>query len=119
VLFIGVSSAYLAVLWLFGGRLMGVLYAGKYTKFTHLLILVAAPVVITAASQGSVIAVQAMQFPVDIFIAYSAAALLTIVAGIPLTYYFGLVGAAVGTLISSFGMFVAVTYCYQVRLRSK
>jgi O-antigen/teichoic acid export membrane protein len=117
VLFVAVASAYFAALWLFGARIMPILYAGRYTDFAYLLTLVAAPVVVLAASQGSTIAVQALQFPVDIFFAYTLASVATIVAGVPLTRYWGLPGAAVGILISSLAFFLAITYRYRARLR--
>jgi len=79
--------------------------------------LVAAPVVVLAASQGSTIAVQAMQFPAEIFFAYTLAGAVTIVAGIPLTRYWGLPGAAVGSLISYLTFFVAISYRCRARLR--
>jgi O-antigen/teichoic acid export membrane protein len=117
VLFVAGASAYYAVLWLFGGRIMAILYAGRYTDFAYLLPLVAAPVVVLAASQGSMIAVQAMQFPAEIFFAYTLAGAVTIVAGIPLTRYWGLPGAAVGILISYLTFFVVISYRYRARLR--
>jgi len=117
LLFIGVAVAYLGVLWLFGGRLIAILYAGRYTEFAYLLPLVAAPVVVTAASQGSCIALQAMQCPADVFLAYTAAGIVTIVTGIPLTRYWGLAGAAVGILMSSLAYFIAIAYRYRARLK--
>ena len=117
LLFVGAASAYYAVLWLFGGRIMAILYAGRYTDFAYLLPLVAAPVLVLAASQGSMIAVQAMQFPAEIFFAYTLAGAVTIVAGIPLTRYWGLPGAAVGILISYLSFFVVILYRCRARLR--
>ena len=118
LLFVGGASAYFAVLWLFGGRIMAILYAGRYTEFAYLLPLVAAPVLVLAASQGSTIAVQAMQFPRDIFIAYTLAGVATVVAGIPLTHYWGLPGAAVGILVSYLTFFVIVSHRCRARLRA-
>jgi O-antigen/teichoic acid export membrane protein len=116
LLFVGAASAYFAVLWLLGGRIMAILYAGRYTSFAHLLPLVAAPVVVLAASQGSTIAVQAMQFPRDVFSAYTLAGVATIAAGVPLTRYWGLPGAALGILVSYLTFFVAVSYRCRARL---
>jgi O-antigen/teichoic acid export membrane protein len=117
LLFVGVALAYYALLWLFGGRIMAILYAGRYTEFAYLLTLVAAPVVVLAASQGSTIAVQAMQFPADVFFAYTLAGVATIVAGVPLTRYWDLPGAAVGILISYLTFFVVISYRCRARLR--
>jgi O-antigen/teichoic acid export membrane protein len=105
-----VASAYYAVLWLFGGRIMAILYAGRYTDFAYLLMLAAAPVVVLAASQGSAIALQAMQAPAEVFLAYSVSAALTILAGVALARYWGLAGALIGILTSSLGFCIVVTW---------
>jgi len=117
MLFTGLALAYFSVTWWFGGRLIGVLYVGRYSEFAYLLPLVAAPIIITAASQGSSIAVLAMQFPADIFLAYTVAGIVTVLSGIPLTFYYGLTGAAIGILISSLAFFTAITLRYQARLK--
>jgi len=116
LLFVGAASAYYVVLWLFGGRIMAILYAGRYTDSAYLLPLVAAPVVLLAAAQGSSIAVRAMQFPAEIFFAYTVAGAITIVAGVPLTRCWGLPGAALGILISYFAFFVVISYRCRARL---
>jgi O-antigen/teichoic acid export membrane protein len=110
------ASAYYAVLWLFGGRLVGFLYAGRYTEFANLLMLAAAPVVVLAASQGSAIALQAMQAPAEVFLAYSVSAALTILAGVALARYWGLAGGLIGVLTSSLGFCMVVTWRCRRRL---
>jgi O-antigen/teichoic acid export membrane protein len=116
VLFVAGASAYYAVLWLFGGRIMAILYAGRYTDFAYLLPLAAAPVVVLAASQGSTIAVQAMQAPAEAFLAYSVAGTLTILAGVALARYWGLAGALVGILISYLGFCIVISWRCRRRL---
>ncbi len=116
LLFVAVASAYYAVLWLFGGRIMAFLYAGRYTDFAYLLPLVAAPVVVLAASQGSAIAVQAMQAPAEIFLAYSVSGTLTILAGVALARYWGLAGALIGILTSYLGFCIVITWRCRRRL---
>lgn len=117
LLFVGVACAYFGVVLVFGGKLIGFFYAGRYTEVAYLLPLVAAPVVITAASQGSGIAIQAMQFPSDVFLAYALAGAVTIVTGVPLTRYWGLGGATVGILISSLTVLFVISYRYRARLK--
>jgi O-antigen/teichoic acid export membrane protein len=102
---------------LFGGRIMAILYAGRYTDFAYLLALAAAPVVVLAASQGSTIAVQAMQAPAEVFLAYSVSGTLTILAGVPLARYWGLAGALVGILTSYLGFCIVITWRCRRRLR--
>ncbi len=110
LLFVGGASAYLVVLWLLGGRIMATLYAGRYNDFAYLLPLVAAPVIVLAASQGSTIAVQAMQAPAEVFLAYSVSGTLTILAGVALARYWGLTGALIGILTSSLGFCIVITW---------
>jgi O-antigen/teichoic acid export membrane protein len=116
VLFTGMASAYYAVLWVFGGKIMQVLYAGRYGDSAHLLTLAAAPVVVLAASQGSTIGVQAMQAPAEVLLAYSVSGTLTIFAGVALARYWGLAGALTGMLASSLGFWVVITWRRQRRL---
>jgi O-antigen/teichoic acid export membrane protein len=116
LLFVGGASAYLVVLWLFGGRIMAILYAGRYNDFAYLLPLVAAPVIVLAASQGSTIAVQAMQAPAEVFLAYSVSGTLTILAGVALARYWGLTGALIGILTSSLGFCIVIAWRCRRRL---
>ena len=116
LMFLGAAATYYVVLWLFGGRIMAVLYAGRYTEFAYLLTLVAAPVVVQAVSQGSAIAVQAMQAPAEVFLAYSVSATITILAGVALARYWGLTGVLIGILTSSLGFCIVVTWRCQKRL---
>jgi O-antigen/teichoic acid export membrane protein len=116
LLFVAVASAYYAVLWFFGGRIMAILYAGRYTDFAYLLPLVAAPVVVVAVSQGSAIAVQAMQAPAEVFLAYSVSGTLTILAGVALARYWGLEGALIGILTSSISFCIVITWRCRKRL---
>ena len=79
--------------------------------------LLPAPVVLLAASQGSMIALQAMQTPRDVFLGYTASGLATVLAGVPLTRYWGLPGAAVGILISYLTFLIIIVYRCRARLR--
>lgn len=117
LLFVGAASAYYIVLCLFSGRIIGILYAGRYSEFASLLPLVAAPVVVQSASQGSIIALQAMQSPSEVFFAYTASSVATVLTGLPLTHYWGLPGAALGMTISYVTFLVFISYRCQARLR--
>jgi O-antigen/teichoic acid export membrane protein len=113
----GMALAYYAILWAVGSRIMGILYAGRYTEFAYLLPFVAAPVVLTAAAQTGAITLQAMQRPSEVFFAYALAGFVTIAVGVPLTRIWGLNGAAMGVPASYLTFFVVVSYRSQVRLR--
>lgn len=117
LLFVGFASAYYVLLCLFGRTIIGLVYAGRYTEFAHLLPLVAAPLVILAASQGSMIAIQAMQSPANIFFSYAVAAVVTVAAGVPLTRYGGLAGATLGIVLSYLAFWVVIRGRCRARLR--
>lgn len=117
LLFVGMASAYYLALVLFGSRIIEVLYAGRYTGFAPLIPLVAAPMVVLSASQGSMIALQAMQSPSGVFFAYTFSGAVTILAGVPLTRYWGLPGAVVGMTLSYLIFLVFISYKCQVQLR--
>jgi len=117
LLLVGAACLYLGSVWAFGDRLIGMLYGGKYTEFGYLLIFIAAPVVLTAASQGNTIALQAMQLPSDIFLAYAIAGVATVVPGIPLTRHWGLRGVAAGLVVSSAAYSLTIFCRYRARTR--
>ena len=116
LLFVGLASGYYGMLGLFGGPIMRLLYGGRYSEFAYLLPLVAAPVVVLAASQGSTIAVQAMQAPSEVLLAYTVSGTFTIIAGIVLARCGGLAGALVGMLASSLTFCVVITWRFRKRL---
>ena len=117
ILFGGGALVYFSVIWLFGGRIMNFLYAGRYDEFAHLLALATAPLLLIAASVGSEVAVQVMQAPSEVFLAYSISGALTLVVGVAFTHFWGLVGGLVGILISSVAFWAVITYRCQKRLR--
>jgi hypothetical protein len=97
---------------------MDLLYAGRYNGSSHLLVLATAPLVFIAASFGSEVAVQVMQAPSEVFLAYSTSGVLTFLLGIPFTHFWGLVGGLVSILISGMSVWVVLTYRCQRRLRA-
>jgi glycosyltransferase involved in cell wall biosynthesis/O-antigen/teichoic acid export membrane protein len=116
-LFGGGALVYFSVIWLFGGRVMNFLYAGRYDDFAHLLALATAPLLLIAASVGSEVAVQVMQAPSEVFLAYSVSGALTLLMGIAFTHYWGLAGGLVGLLISSVAFWAVITYRCHKRLQ--
>ncbi len=117
LLFTAAAVAYLVCISFFGKWLIALAYGGRYTQFTYLLPLVGLPVLLTAASQGAMIAVRAMQAPSEMALGYSISAMVTLVIGVGLTRYWGLVGAVVGIATSSLAFLVVITYRYQARLK--
>ena len=96
---------------------METLYAGRYVHVAYLLPLAVLPLLMAAASQGPGIALSAMQAPSKVFWAYAVAAAITILVGVPLTYYRGLVGAMSAMVISWSAFLAVVIYFYKTSLR--
>jgi O-antigen/teichoic acid export membrane protein len=117
LLFGGTALFYFGALCLFGKKVMSFLYAGRYNESSHLLILATAPLVFIAASLGSEIAVQVMQAPSEVFLAYGVSGVLTFVLGIPFTHFGGLVGGLLSILISAASVWAVLTYRCQKRLQ--
>ena len=117
-LFGGAALVYLAAIWLFGSRIMSFLYAGRYNDFSSLLLLSTAPLVFTAAAMGSEVAVQVMQAPSEVFLAYSVSGALTVLTGVVLTRSWGLTGGLVGVLISAIAFWGVISYRSHKRSRA-
>lgn len=117
LLFVCAGVAYLACISVFGKWLTLVLYHGKYIRSTGLIPVLAFSGALIAASQGPAIGLRAMQAPSGVFVAYSAAAALSILAGFTFTLHWGLVGNVFGMAMSSLCFLITVTYCYRSRLK--
>jgi O-antigen/teichoic acid export membrane protein len=119
LLFGGCAFAYFALICAFGNRVMNLLYSGRYNSSAHLLLLATAPLVLIAGSLGSEIAVQVMQSPSEVFLAYGISGALTLVLGVALTHYWGLTGGLVSILLSSASIWIVLTLRCQRRLRMR
>ena len=117
LLFVSGAAVYFVCLVLFGHWLMKTLYAGRYAQVAYLLPLAGLPLLMLAASQAPAIALSAMQAPSKAFYGHAVAAVITILIGVPLTHYRGLVGAMSAMVISSSAFFAVVVYNYKTHLR--
>jgi O-antigen/teichoic acid export membrane protein len=117
LLFVSGAAVYLVCIVLCGHWLMQTLYAGRYVQVAYLLPLAGLPLLMGAASQGPGIALAAMQAPSKVFWGYAVAAVITILVGVPLTHYRGLVGAMSAMVLSSSAFFAVVVYYYKTSLR--
>lgn len=117
LLFVTGAVVYLVCIVLFGNWLMVTLYAGRYVQVAYLLPLAVLPLLMAAATQGPGIALAAMQAPSKVFWGYAVAAAITIVVGVPLTHYRGIVGAMSAMVISQSASFAVVVYFYKTCLR--
>lgn len=116
LIFTGATLTYVLGLAVFGKWLTNVVYGGKYTQSSYLLLVVAMPVLFTAAAEGPSIAVRAMQMPSELLWGYSAAAVPTILFGVVLCRHWGIMGGAIGLGISAFVYCATLTYRYKTRL---
>lgn len=101
VLFLLGSSLYLAVLWLFGARVIGLLYGGRYVELVGWPILLVGLIPVMASltiSTGS--ALRALERPDWLFWCYIASSGMTLAVGLPLASAYGLIGALLGLLLS-------------------
>lgn len=118
LLFGGSALIYVVTVCLFGNKLMALLYSGRYNGSSNLLLLATAPVVLIAVSLGSEVAVQVMQAPSEVFLAYGVSGAITLLLGIAFTRYWGLRGGLISILVSSAAVCVVLTYRCQKRLRA-
>lgn len=116
IIFTAAAVLYLVGLALAGRWLTQVVYDGKYTEFAYLLPLMTLPVLFTAAAEGPAIAVRAMQIPSEVFWAYTAAAVPTVLIGVLLARKWGLLGAAVGLALSALAYCIVLSYRYRLRV---
>lgn len=119
VLFTGGATGYGIAIVVFGRRLIEMVYGGgRYTEYSYLLPWLALGVILTAAAQGPMIAMQAMQSPSEVFIGYAVGA-MTILPGIVLIRYYGVLGAALGLALSSLAFLVYVGYRCNSKLKEE
>jgi O-antigen/teichoic acid export membrane protein len=112
------AVVYGALLWLFGRPATVLLYKGRYAEHAHLLPLLAAGLPLAAVAQGFVVALQAMRAPDDVFKAYLAAGIFSVVGGLALTRALGLAGALAGYSLSFLVVAAAALWLYRRRARS-
>jgi O-antigen/teichoic acid export membrane protein len=109
LLYTGAATLYSVVAVVLGHPLIALVYRGRYTEYSYLLPWLALGVLLTAVAQGPTIALQAMQSPNEVFIGYAIGG-ITIVPGIVLTRYYGVLGAAFGLALSSLAFLLYVAY---------
>ncbi|MEQ1948148.1 MAG: hypothetical protein ABL995_13220 [Bryobacteraceae bacterium] len=117
-LFAAGAVVYMLFICIWGGSVLRLLYAGKYQAYEYLLPYVMLYVVLTAATQGILLGLRAMQSLSDVFVCYCAAAGTTLAAGIGLASLWKLPGAIAGLLCTSAVFTVVALVRYRSRIRS-
>jgi O-antigen/teichoic acid export membrane protein len=107
ILFTLVAVSYLFLLTLFGSDLMRILYPATYIHVAGLLPFSAVPALCIAAAQGTVIALWARRLSREVFWGYTISGATSVLVGLLLTKYYGLIGSLTGLTVAS-AMFLAV-----------
>lgn len=98
----GIACVYSSALWISGPFLLHLLYGGKYDALSRGLILLSGLLPLGAAAISIVgNGLRALERPNFIFWCYLAAAVVSVALGIPLTAFFGVVGALIGMCLTS------------------
>ena len=114
----GGTIAYWLVVILFTGPAFRLFYSGRYMEVAHLLPVVALGSVFENAFFGPAIVLRAMEAPKSVFVALFAAAGVSLVVGIPASWYFGVAGAVWAQSLSSVVCFVVAAVLVRRKLDS-
>jgi O-antigen/teichoic acid export membrane protein len=94
LVFMLAALSYWAIVAVLRGQVFHLLYGQKYANVTGLIPIIAIGSVLWSGTIGASIALRAMESPDTIFLAYGAASVVSILAGVPLSRMAGVAGAA-------------------------
>lgn len=97
----GGTLLYWVIVVTFRGPIVNHLYSGKYVHVTTLLPWVALGSILRITATAQTITLRAMHSPALALVAYSAAGVVAVVAGIPSTRFYGVRGAVFTLILSS------------------
>jgi len=113
------TVAYWAVIIPLKAPLFRLMYSGKYDSVAYLLPWVALGSILWTAGYGPGIILRAMEHPRLVFFALSASSVVTLLVGVPATYFLGLWGVVAWGLVSSNAVsLVLVVYLLRSKLSS-
>ena len=87
-----------------------VFYGGKYKSYGIIVVLIAVRYAANTLAEMNIIALRVLHRPKNVFFAYLASAILTIVISIPLVKFTGITGGAAGISISYMTLFIIAAY---------
>lgn len=105
-LFVGGALAYWFLILPFSSQVMNLLYKGKYLEVTWLIPWLALGITLWAASFGPAIILRSMEDPSAVFYARSAATVLSVLVGVPLTWKYGLLGVMISLISANAASFL-------------
>lgn len=101
LIYAGGTTLYWVLVVLFRWQIVEHLYAGRYMGIVGLIPWLALASVLRISATSQAIILRAMHAPSLVFVAYGAASVVDVVAGIPCTWAFGLWGAIFGMVLAS------------------
>ena len=101
------------------GYLFRVLYGGKFMDSNYLIPLVMMGVVFQVSGYGPAVGLRAIQAPELVFRAYLTAAVVCLLAGLFLTWRFGVAGAVLTAALSPLAGLIAAGMLYLRRVRAE
>jgi O-antigen/teichoic acid export membrane protein len=100
IAFTGLASGYSLMVLLFGDQLVDLLYGGSYVAGPALIAILATLPLLTAVARVLTSALHACEDPRSLFLGHITPALFSLTGGIVLTWWLGVVGAALATAIA-------------------
>ena len=100
LLFLAGAALYWALVLPFRFQMFHLLYGTKYTNIVHLVPLMALESILLSAVNGPSVVLRAMKSPKSVFWAKSAAAVISLLVGIPAMHAYGILGAMWAIIIS-------------------
>jgi O-antigen/teichoic acid export membrane protein len=119
LLYAGGAILYWAIVIPLKGPAFHILYGGKYLEVAYLVPLVGLETLLSSAAFGPATVLRAMEAPAAIFYARCAASVLALVAGIPLTKFYGLAGAVWSIVLSNIAAYLMTLYVLRRRVASQ
>ena len=101
LIYAGGTTLYWLLVIIFRWQIVEQLYAGRYMGIVGMIPMLGLSSVLRISATSQAIILRAMHAPFLVFVAYGAASVVDVVAGIPCTRAFGLQGAIFGMVLSS------------------
>jgi O-antigen/teichoic acid export membrane protein len=119
LLMTGITLLFALFVRMVGGRVIHLLYAGKFDDLAPMLFLLALVPSIMAIGNTMSDAIRAAEQPRLVFYAYVSSAVATLVFGIPSVKYFGLRGAVYGMLFSAATYSGALAWAFRRKVNKR
>lgn len=100
-LYAGGTMLYWAIIMIWRGSVLNLLYDGRYTDIANLIPWIALGSILRISATAHAIILRAMQSPWLVFFAYAGSCLVALLVGVPLAWAFGLRGAVISLALSS------------------